>query len=130
MANSSENDPTIRRIVGFADLWGYGSLTVINLFAKISKKPKILKYCHDPIGPRNDFEINKNLRHWSNNHLCDLWIGWGVNGKLMNRNNQVLKKIRDYDSKTPYVIGLTKEGHPCHPLYISKQSKLIHYYQN
>ena len=64
------------------------------------------------------------ISFWAANDLCDLWIGWGVYGKLMNRNIRVLKKIKQHYSKRPYVIGLTKDGHPRHPLYISNEQNL------
>ncbi len=124
IANENDDDPTLRRLVDFANLWGYGSLTVLNLFAKISKSPELLKSCKDPVGSKNDFEINKNIAYWSTTNLCDLWLGWGVNGKIMTRNNEVLNKIKKKSSRTPYIIGLTKDGHPRHPLYISKKKTL------
>ncbi len=123
-ADSCHNDRTLDRLVGFADLWGYGSITVINLFARISKKPNFLKTFKDPIGFKNDFEINRNISHWASKESCDLWLGWGVNGKLMSRNQIVLSEIKKHSSKKPFVIGLTKDGHPCHPLYMSKEKTL------
>ncbi len=123
-ANATSNDPTLTRLLGFAELWGYGSLVVINLFARISKSPKSLSMCNDPVGSQNDFELNKRISYWSNHDFCTLWIGWGVNGRLMNRNQKLLKRIKK-SLKNPYVIGLTKGGHPKHPLYISKNKKLF-----
>ena len=122
--SASDNDPTLRRLIGFAELWGYGSLVVINLFAKISKSPKLLALCNDPVGWKNDFELNTRINYWTTNHFCELWIGWGINGIFMNRNEKLLKRIKK-SSRHPYVIGLTKEGHPQHPLYISKTKKLF-----
>tara|TARA_Y100001968_G_C19106482_1_gene595121 strand:- start:56 stop:559 length:504 start_codon:yes stop_codon:yes gene_type:complete len=125
LADARHNDPTLRRLIAFSKIWGYGSLVVINLFARISKSPKLLASCIDPVGWKNDFELQKRINYWSRNHLCDLWIGWGANGKLMNRNEILIKKLKE-SSKQPCVIGLTKEGHPKHPLYISKQKNLFH----
>ena len=42
-ADEKDNDSTLRRLLDFSDSWGYGSLVVINLFARISNSPKILK---------------------------------------------------------------------------------------
>ena len=126
-ANSSLDDPTLRRLIGFSKLWGYGSLVVINLFARISKSPRLLALCDDPVGWNNDFELNKRINYWSRNDLCELWIGWGVNGNLKDRNKIILKRIKK-SLKHPCVIGLTKEGHPKHPLYISKRKSLSYLY--
>tara|TARA_Y100001968_G_scaffold292692_1_gene298093 strand:- start:18719 stop:19123 length:405 start_codon:yes stop_codon:yes gene_type:complete len=123
LANSRDNDPTLTRLVDFAELWGYGSLVVINLFARVSKSPKLLAFCDDPVGWKNDFELQKRIEYWSRNDACDLWIGWGVNGTFMNRNERLLKRIKK-SSKNPCVIGLTKDGHPKHPLYIARNKTL------
>ena len=126
LATKDHNDPTLKRLVGFSECWGYGSLVVINLFARISKSPKDLSFCEDPVGKKNDFVLNKWINYWSKNDFCELWIGWGINGKLMNRNEKILQRIKK-SSKVPYVIGLTKYGHPKHPLYISNQKKLFQF---
>ncbi len=126
-ANYEENDPTLKRLIGFSEIWGFGKLSVINLFARISTKPKILKFCDDPVGSKNDFVLEKNIKYWLANDLCQLWIGWGVNGKLMNRDESVLKKIKNKYAKQPYVIGITKNGCPMHPLYVGKSKKLYPY---
>ncbi len=123
-ANSKENDPTIRRLLSFAERWGFGKLYVINLFAKITKTPEMLKYCDDPVGSRNDLVLDQYIKYWMANELCQLWIGWGVNGRLMNRDVQVLKKIKNKYSKKLYTIGITRQGKPLHPLYVAKNKKL------
>ena len=74
------NDRTICRLISFAESWGYGSLKILNLFAKISTQPSILKSCNDPIGPKNDYVLKNSIRYWSKSSKCDLWLGWGVNG--------------------------------------------------
>ena len=125
LANKSENDPTLKRLLGFAELWGYGSLIVVNLFARITKSPKVLASCDDPVGWKNDFELNKRISYWETKDSYELWIGWGINGRLMNRDKLLLKRIKK-SSKKPYVIGLTKDGYPRHPLYTSKQENLFH----
>ncbi len=127
LANEKKNDPTLRRIIGFAEIWGFGRLYVVNLFARISRSPKLLRYCDDPVGSKNDFVLNQNIKYWLANDLCQLWIGWGTNGKFMNRDAWVLKKITNKYLKKPYIIGLTKEGYPKHPLYVGKNKKLYPY---
>ncbi len=42
-ADGQRDDPTLRRLVGFAQRWGYGSLEVLNLFARISPSPPVLR---------------------------------------------------------------------------------------
>ena len=47
-------DNTIKGIETRAQAWGYGGLTVINLFAFRTKDPSLMKAAADPIGPGND----------------------------------------------------------------------------
>ena len=132
-ANAIRNDKTLARVINFVDSWGYGSLIVVNLFAKISKVPISLKLCSDPIGERNHMELERTFLNWSSDQFCDLWLGWGVHGKYMNRNSEVLSMIDEFkrkrcnrfsDSSMALVLGKTKEGHPRHPLYVCKKEVL------
>ena len=54
-ATFEEDDPTIRRCVGFAKRWGFGALVMLNIFAFRSTDPKKLrvKSTVDPVGPQN-----------------------------------------------------------------------------
>ena len=44
------------------------------------------------MGYLNNNHIYKNLKHWSENKNCDLWLGWGNKGKFLNRNKKIAKK--------------------------------------
>src|ERR1019366_767130 len=52
-ANGTVDDPTIRRCLAFSKAWGFGGLTVVNLFALRSTDPKALLAHVDPCGPSN-----------------------------------------------------------------------------
>ncbi len=47
--NQVENDPTLRRCIGFAKSWGMGSIEVVNLFGLISPYPDALKREAEPV---------------------------------------------------------------------------------
>ncbi len=130
-ADEEDNDSTLIRVLNFSKSWGYGSLVVINLFARISTSPKLLKSSSNPIGPFNNFELKTNIKGWSQNEFCDLWLGWGVNGSFMKRDRNILKEIKKYSenrmesfpkAQMPIALGLTKGGHPRHPLYMANSS--------
>lgn len=53
-ADDKIDDPTIRRCIGYAKKFGFGSMYVINLFAYRTPNKNILKEINDPIGPEND----------------------------------------------------------------------------
>ncbi len=132
-ANAECNDSTLRRLINFAGSWGYGSLVVINLFARISSRPNILKSCSNPIGKLNNFELKNKIKDWSEDQFCDLWLGWGVHGSFMKRDEKILKEINKYSqkkmanfpkAKMPLALGRTKGGQPRHPLYMPNTSDL------
>src|SRR5262249_14212908 len=56
-ADAEQDDPTIRRCIGFAKAWGMGSLEVVNLYALRATDPAALLSAPDPIGPKNDTMI-------------------------------------------------------------------------
>jgi hypothetical protein len=110
-ADEVEDDPTIRRCLGFAKAWGFGSLVMTNLFAIRGTDPKILKEVEDPIGCDNNDRYLLQMAKES-----QLIIGaWGSNGTLLNRGNVVKRLIPGMR-----MLGLTKNGQPKHPLYLPK----------
>ncbi|WP_063406285.1 MULTISPECIES: DUF1643 domain-containing protein [Prochlorococcus] len=126
-ATASEDDPTLRRLLGFCCSWGYGHLLVVNLFARISQSTVLLKQCADPIGDENDDQLLTRARQWSENPNWDLWFGWGCGGTLRRRDlafkalleRHRQNRIRNFPAaRGPLSLGLTREGHPCHPLYM------------
>ena len=70
------------------------------------------------MGYRNNNHIYKNLKHWSENKTCDLWLGWGDKGKFLNRNKKIAKKIMQYN-----LIRKNNFGKPLGPLFIKKTIK-------
>jgi hypothetical protein len=114
-ADGSQDDPTVRRMIGFARDWGYGGLFVVNLFAFRATDPKDMKTAIDPIGPENDDYIRRLTLY------CDITIAaWGCHGDHLGRANQVIPWLRNL-----HHLGLTKSGHPRHPLYLPKDTKPI-----
>ena len=107
-ADETVNDPTIRRCLGFARSWGFGHLVVANLFALRSTDPKPLYQHPDPVGPDNDRHIAEASAE------ARLTIaGWGNHGELRHQGEYV-RLLLD----KPKHLGLTKQGHPRHPLYL------------
>ena len=95
-ANDFRNDQTLRKLLGFCNSWDYGHLVVVNLFARISSSPSKLKDCQDPIGIRNNCELNNRFGVWANNEDWDIWLGWGTKGTFHARNKEVLRVLNDY----------------------------------
>ncbi len=108
VADAERDDPTIRRCLGFARMWGYGSLEVVNLFAFCATRPTILFRATDPIGSANDHYIREAVVHASL-----VVAAWGNHGSRQGRTAEVLPLLR-----SPYCLGVTAVGQPCHPLYL------------
>ncbi len=126
-------DNTTKKIIKISKNNNYGKVKLINLFALISSKPEQLFNHKNPVGYLNNNHIYKNLKHWSENKNCDLWLGWGNKGKFLNRNKRISKKIMQYNSIRknnfdnplgPLLIKKTIKDNPIHPLYCSDNSIL------
>ena len=114
-ADANKDDPTIRRCMGFARRWGFGCLTVVNLFALRSVDPKALALASDPVGPDND--------KWICLEVMDadrIISAWGNGGQLNGRSNEVVGLIESRCGKLTQHLGLNQSGEPKHPLYIPK----------
>jgi hypothetical protein len=110
-ADACQDDPTIRRCISFARQWRYGGIAVVNLFALRSTDPRELLRAVDPIGHENDAHIVRAVERSSL-----IVAAWGTRGALKGRDKQVIQLIQEI-RKPLYCVGLTKDGHPRHPLY-------------
>ena len=66
----------------------------------------------NPIGPANDQAI-LDAAHWADDVVC----AWGTHGEHLSRGPAVERLLRE-TGKTLTHLGLSKAGHPKHPLYI------------
>ena len=124
-ANGRCDDPTLRRLIGFANAWGYGSLEVLNLFGRISVSPAALRRCRDPVGDRCDAWIRRRL--WAvgrkSGGVPSLWLGWGNGGSWQSRDRAVLQLLAAQGDR-PHCLGRTAAGQPRHPLYVPRAGRL------
>lgn len=114
-ADENDDDPTIRRCIGFARSWGYGGIFVGNLFAFRATRPEDMLSAKDPVGPMND----QTLLAMSG--LCGMTVAaWGKHGSFMDRGNIVHKMMPVMSA-----LKLNKDGSPSHPLYLPKSLKPV-----
>ena len=114
-ADAKEDDPTIRRCIGFAKAFGCGSLVVVNLYALRSTDPRVLWLSSfNPVGPLNDSFITSALAKTDGPIIA----AWGANAKPA-RAQQVMNLAR---GKEVLALGINKDGSPKHPLYLPKAS--------
>ena len=121
-ADAEQDDPTIRRCIGYAKAIGCGELTVVNLFAWRSTDPRALYGMSKQmaIGPENDRHIAEacNASHVI---IC----AWGNHGTLFNRSDEVLKLIRAQQGARPMALKVSKTGQPGHPLYLKADARPV-----
>lgn len=111
-ATETQNDPTVERCERRARTLGFGSFTVVNIFAWRDTDPRALRVVADPIGPENDAAI-LDCAEVSDLIIC----AWGAHGRFLGRGAAVEALLRS-TQKPLYHLGLSKEGHPKHPLYL------------
>jgi hypothetical protein len=111
-ADASDDDPTIRRCVGYARRWGFDGIVVRNLFALRATDPRELLAATDPVGPDNDA--------W----LSDRWDGvgrvvvaWGT-GRYPRLCDGRWKQVAALlEPMQPVCLRVGAGGQPVHPLY-------------
>ncbi|MBS9476185.1 DUF1643 domain-containing protein [Ancylobacter radicis] len=116
-ADGNDDDPTIRRCVGFARAWGYDRLEVINLFAHRATDPQaLLALTHndDPVGPRNREAFDAVL--FGGHPVGTIICAWGAHGAHLGQDETALGWL---GARARHALGLTKDGHPRHPLYVA-----------
>ena len=107
-ADENNDDPTILRCMSFAKSWGYGGISVGNLFACCAKLPSVMKSYDDPRGKVNDIWISKLA-----SEATMVVAAWGNDGKYLNRSREIQRTISNL-----YCIKINKTGEPAHPLYL------------
>jgi hypothetical protein len=111
IADAIINDPTVRRVIGFSQRFGYGAAMILNLFAFRATSPGDLLDAYDPVGPRNDEIISE--------HILDADLAICAWGAMHKRLRWRLKDVAPLlDGPLLKCLGRTKAGDPRHPLYL------------
>lgn len=119
-ADGTQDDPTIRRCIGFARSWGYNVLSVRNLFAYRATDPRELLNGQGVTGGhRGDMELLAAC-------TADLLIAaWG-SGVPFGRDTEALYMFsKHFSGKQIHCLGTTKHGHPRHPLYVKASAEPV-----
>jgi len=123
-ADEVENDPTIRKCIGFSRRWGYEKLVILNLYAVRNSDPRVLRFVDDPVGPENDEWIRKSLTEAS-----EVVCAWGCAQHMPTidaRIKDVLKIVAE-SGRRMVCLGYRKDHHPRHPLMVSYDTQRIPY---
>ena len=107
------DDNTLRRCRTFSQRAGYSGLVVVNIYSLRSTDPAALWSHDDPIGRLGDQFIAEQAGSRTN-----VIAAWGAHGARNGRGNQVAAMLTDA-GVTLHCLGVTKDGHPKHPLYLA-----------
>lgn len=121
-ADEEQDDPTIRREIGFAKVWKFGSLCKVNAYAFRSTDPKGLWAVDDPRGADNFLAIRVACFEALIKREGGLFVAcWGNN--IRERDAWDLRRMLKLEGVRVHALKLTKPGNPCHPLYLPKSLK-------
>lgn len=118
-ADHEQDDPTIRRCVGFTRALGATRLVVVNLYAYRATKPADLWRAADPVGPENDVTLAHHAIAAADGSGV-LIAAWGSNAKA-DRVAHVFQLPAM--ALAVQALALTADGQPRHPLYLPADAR-------
>ena len=127
-ADDTVDDPTIRRCMGFTERFDRGVMLVVNLFTARATDPR---------------ELAAMAPNWRNHADADGSIGlaleqaagagrglvvcaWGAHPLAGLRASHAIGMV-NRAGLVPQCLGVTKDGHPRHPLYLPADATLVPY---
>lgn len=128
-ADHDQDDPTIRKCIGFTRRLGHNSLVVVNLFAYRATDPRDLMFSKRPatfaggswwdhiVGPENDGLI-ANLATQASLIIC-AWGAYAGLGREMEVRIRAVHRLLEASAQgiVPLrALGFSKAGEPRHPL--------------
>ncbi|CUH79232.1 hypothetical protein TRM7557_02289 [Tritonibacter multivorans] len=112
-ATEVQNDPTIERCERRARALGFGGFRATNIFAYRATDPRDMRAAEDPEGPDNA-QVLLDGMGWADTVIC----AWGTHGAHKDQGPRIEDLLRE-TGKPLFHLGLSKAGHPKHPLYIA-----------
>ena len=116
-ATATDDDPTVRRCIGYAKDWGYGGLYVGNLFPFRSPSPAELKRANDRTGDTGKAAVALYEMAQQSEKVV---LGWGAHAEQYPWQ---VERVLDQLPAATYLYCLKQlegSGQPAHPLYLSK----------
>lgn len=116
IADAETDDPTIRKVMGFARRHGWGQISVVNKFAVIATDVRELR----------DMSITQAVGEYNDDHLFEVFrladvivAAWGPLAKVpfaMRNRWRMVDEIAASHGKPLHCFGTVQDGHPRHPL--------------
>ncbi len=121
-ADGLSDDQTMRKVLGFGLIHGFGRTLVGNLFAYRSTNVRDLRTATDPVGPDNDLHLRAMMAEADR-----IVFAWGPAAKLPTRLRRRWIDIHGMATATgkrPLCLGTALDGHPLHPLTLGYDARL------
>jgi hypothetical protein len=109
------DDPTVAKCGRFARAWQYGGIYVGNTFAYRATDKKRLRAIADPVGPENDEHLIEMAKSAA---IVIFAYGQPGHPTLLPRGLALARLLMSKANVMPHVLRLSKNGIPCHPLYL------------
>jgi hypothetical protein len=120
-ADAYQDDPTVRRCIGYSKDWGMDGLVVVNLFPLRATDPNALRRHVEPVEV-----LDQNMQFLDTEVIFEdpaiVLCAWGVNGAIRRRDKMVVEFLLNAGARLN-VLRLTEDNHPQHPLYLPKLLK-------
>jgi hypothetical protein len=124
-ADHRKDDPTIRRVIGFAKRDGYGGVIVLNAYAFRATDPKKMFAAADPDGPLNRAakqQAAELARDTAEGRPPVVLMAHGTHGGEGGRRTFDIFHQAGCDIRC---LGTTKDGSPKHPLYVAGHTSMV-----
>ena len=117
-ADEHADDPTLRKVIGFSERWGFRRIEVVNLFALRATDPRELRKADDPVGdPEGTLAIIQRAQT-----ATRVVVGWGrLPGKWAEPRACEVQRLV---GGPLYCLGTTAAGEPRHPLMLAYDEPL------
>jgi hypothetical protein len=131
-ADETEDDPTVRRCIGYARSWGFAGLMMLNAFAFRATNPREMKAAPDLVWSENLGKIESAARITTTEGGAVL-AAWGNDGDHRHRSSDLRWVLSKGTQKSAWhpggvaCLGLTKSGQPKHPLYLGADTKPVRF---
>jgi len=120
-ADESADDPTIRKVIGFAKRLNFGGVLMLNVGAFRATHPKDWRAALDPFGPDNSInDLQNYLQHFQPGQTIAAWGKVCMSSQRGQFRAEAIKKG---------IIGLqcwgrNSDGSPRHPLMLPYSTEL------
>lgn len=124
-ADHRKDDPTIRRVMAFSRAWGFDGCFVTNVFPLRATNPRVLLTHAEPDSVITQNEETIETAAFTAGKFGMMVCAWGAavsHPVLLDASLSALELIRKQTRSM--CLGVTRDGHPRHPLYVRGDTKL------